>query len=86
MASYRSIVRDKRVAIMKYEVLVEFDSDADGRHYVPGEVVSLKNWKPETIDSAIKYKLVKQKEEIVEVLSEVDDGVKEVEHGSNSST
>ncbi len=85
MASYRSVVRDKRVAVMKYEVLVEFDSDADGRHYVPGEVVSLKDWKPETIDSALKHKLVKQKEEMVESppVVEVE---KEVEHGSNSST
>ncbi len=70
---------------MKYEVLVEFDSDADGRHYVPGEVVPLKNWKPETIDSALKRRLIRQKEEMVESPPEVEGG-KEVEHGSNSST
>ena len=85
MASYRSTVRDKRAAMTKYEVLVEFDSNADGRHYVPGEIVSLNGWKPETIENVLKHKLVKQKEEMVESPPEVDGG-KEVEHGSNSST
>lgn len=47
MASGRNAGRGVRV-IKQYKILAEFDG-GDGRHYIPGEVVSLEKWRPEHI-------------------------------------
>jgi hypothetical protein len=70
------IVPNRSKAVMKYKILAEFDG-MDGRHYVPGELVSL-SWPETVILAAVVRKLVVEElvdEPIVEFVNEV----KEVE-------
>jgi hypothetical protein len=41
-----------------YKVVLSFDFDPDGRHYVVGEVLPLKSWRKAQIQSALAKRLI----------------------------